>query len=125
MLFDPPLALVRQLRVGLVAVFVASAATCAAVAPRAPSAARGKANIGASCVRDEDCATGVCWNVAQYSKCTGFVVCSLACATDAECVEAASKANARFPDRARCGADARCALDGAGLTGQAHLAVCP
>jgi hypothetical protein len=109
----------------LAAALLASLAACAAATPRAPSAERGAASVGAACSRDQDCATGVCWNVEQYSDCTGLVVCSLPCAADAECVAGAAKTNARWPDRARCGADRRCMLDGVGLTGPASEQVCP
>jgi hypothetical protein len=109
----------------LAAAFLASLGACAAAPPRAPSTERGSAIVGAACSHDEDCATGVCWNVEQYSDCTGLAVCSLPCATDAECVQGVSKTNARWPDRARCGTDRRCMLDAVGLTGPASAQVCP
>jgi hypothetical protein len=40
-------------------------------------------------------------------------------------VEGAAKTNARWPDRAQCGADRRCMLDGVGLSGPAITHVCP
>ncbi len=67
------------------------------------------------CASDAECADGVCWDFnAHDSLCFG-TVCSLACASDLECQDAARAAGAGSPERASGGTDAECDFVGTGL----------
>ena len=68
-----------------------------------------------NCLVDDECEEGVCWDLKEYDPACDGSVCSLECATDADCQEAAEAAEAPLPEEARCGLDVRCDFLNTGL----------
>ncbi len=64
--------------------------------------------VGAACSEDVQCATGVCWDFADYDPYCFGAVCSDTCQTTAECVTIFTNAGASSPQSATCGPDNRC-----------------
>ena len=73
------------------------------------------APTGDECRGDDQCASGVCWDLNDYDQFCFGTVCSGLCTTKADCVALATAANAATPDAAQCGADGKCDLMSTGL----------
>ncbi|MCA9607252.1 MAG: hypothetical protein KC619_16715 [Myxococcales bacterium] len=67
------------------------------------------------CMSDTECAEGVCWDFSDYDSFCFGRICSLMCASDTDCQNAATTAGASNPSGARCGSDGKCDFVGAGL----------
>jgi hypothetical protein len=94
----------------LAALLVAAPACTPAPVEREPGFA-----LGATCREDGDCRSRICWDYSKYDQLCGGKVCSMACATDEECRQAATQAGADTAAGATCGSDKRCDLVGSGL----------
>lgn len=70
---------------------------------------------GSDCNEDSDCASGVCWDFADYDPFCGGTACSVECVSDDECFEAFDAANAPNPEESFCGEDGRCWVQGTGF----------
>ena len=71
--------------------------------------------IGMECTDNNECASGVCWDFANYDPWCGGAVCSDRCETTEACIDLAFFAGAGSPDGARCGEDGLCDFVGASL----------
>ncbi len=71
--------------------------------------------IGATCQTNGECASGICWDYAQYDATCGGMVCSDHCATDLDCITMARDQLAAYADHSTCGTDHLCNFVGTGL----------
>jgi hypothetical protein len=71
--------------------------------------------FGEICEQDEDCLSGVCWDLNDYDPLCFGTACSDTCLSHADCQELAELAGAQDPDRATCGHEGLCNLFGTGL----------
>lgn len=70
---------------------------------------------GDPCDADSDCASGVCWDWADYVPECGGTACSASCQSDEECEQLILDANGENPAGAFCGKDGRCWMQGTGF----------
>jgi hypothetical protein len=77
--------------------------------------------VGAECMDDMDCDSGVCWDYNDYDKMCFGALCSVECGGDDECYEAFEAAGAPSPESVLCGADGRCNPMGSGFHPEVFL----
>jgi hypothetical protein len=82
-----------------------------------PSPAPGVLEIGTPCASDSACASGVCYDYADYDPFCGGTACSVCCETNQDCEDAMQAAGAPQPGNSFCLADGRCDMVGTGLGG--------
>ena len=71
--------------------------------------------LGTACSQDNDCASNVCWDFADYDPFCFGAVCSVECTYDIDCENAFAAGGAPSPAGAICGSDNRCDPVGAGV----------
>lgn len=71
--------------------------------------------VGGDCEVDADCPTRLCWDFMEHDQFCNGTICSIACTTTDECVDAAEAAGSTNPEGAFCGSDGECDLVSTGL----------
>lgn len=71
--------------------------------------------VGDPCGSDQQCATGVCWDFADYDPFCGGTACSDNCKSDQQCEQMIADAGGEDPSASFCGKDGRCWMQGTGF----------